>query len=104
MVACERMYDGGLVGGSSSVYDKQALFALPHCDPTGLKLSTAAGAVGAWSGNWWGGNLKGLWYDTNQVGTRYWTRGSPCARARGIIVVFIHFRAWNSVLGGVPCS
>ncbi|KAJ3012285.1 UNVERIFIED_CONTAM: hypothetical protein HDU68_001289, partial [Siphonaria sp. JEL0065] len=26
------------------------------------KLSTAAGAAGAWSTNWWGGNLKGLWY------------------------------------------
>eukprot|EP01006_Ploeotia_vitrea_P050579 TRINITY_DN67475_c6_g7_i5.p1 TRINITY_DN67475_c6_g7~~TRINITY_DN67475_c6_g7_i5.p1 ORF type:complete len:277 (+),score=32.27 TRINITY_DN67475_c6_g7_i5:636-1466(+) len=26
-----------------------------------LKMSTAAGAVGAWSGKWWGGNLKGVW-------------------------------------------
>eukprot|EP01106_Pelomyxa_sp_JSP_P000152 TRINITY_DN1021_c0_g1_i1.p2 TRINITY_DN1021_c0_g1~~TRINITY_DN1021_c0_g1_i1.p2 ORF type:complete len:472 (+),score=193.10 TRINITY_DN1021_c0_g1_i1:102-1517(+) len=26
-----------------------------------LKLGTAAAAVGAWSGNWWGGNLKGVW-------------------------------------------
>ncbi|KAJ3017059.1 UNVERIFIED_CONTAM: hypothetical protein HDU68_011878 [Siphonaria sp. JEL0065] len=26
------------------------------------KFSTAAGAAGAWSGNWWGGNLKGVWY------------------------------------------
>lgn len=26
-----------------------------------LKLSTAAAAVGAWSGTWWGGNLKGIW-------------------------------------------
>ena len=26
----------------------------------GLMLSTAAGAVSAWGGNWWGGNLKGL--------------------------------------------
>ena len=25
-----------------------------------LMLSTAAGAAGAWGGNWWGGNLKGL--------------------------------------------
>ena len=25
------------------------------------KLSTAAAAVGAWSGKWWGGNLKGVW-------------------------------------------
>jgi len=31
-----------------------------------LKLSTAAGAVGAWSSNWWGGNLKGLWYNVKQ--------------------------------------
>ncbi|KAJ3076809.1 hypothetical protein HDU98_000109 [Podochytrium sp. JEL0797] len=29
------------------------------------KFSTAAGAAGAWQGNWWGGNLKGLWYYTN---------------------------------------
>ncbi|KAI9329171.1 hypothetical protein BDR26DRAFT_1011862 [Obelidium mucronatum] len=29
------------------------------------KLSTAAGAAGAWSTNWWGGNLKGLWHYTN---------------------------------------
>lgn len=25
-----------------------------------LKLSTPAGAASAWSGNWWGGNLKGI--------------------------------------------
>eukprot|EP01003_Olkasia_polycarbonata_P005571 NODE_533_length_827_cov_298.240360_g472_i0.p1 GENE.NODE_533_length_827_cov_298.240360_g472_i0~~NODE_533_length_827_cov_298.240360_g472_i0.p1 ORF type:complete len:200 (+),score=62.95 NODE_533_length_827_cov_298.240360_g472_i0:46-600(+) len=25
------------------------------------KLSTAAGAVGAWDGHWWGGNMKGVW-------------------------------------------
>jgi len=31
-----------------------------------LKLSTAAGAVGAWSGNWWGGNLEGLWLQVYQ--------------------------------------
>jgi len=31
-----------------------------------LKLSTAAGAAGAWSGNWWGGNLKGVWLFTKQ--------------------------------------
>ncbi|KAI8617497.1 hypothetical protein BC830DRAFT_95680 [Chytriomyces sp. MP71] len=29
------------------------------------KLSTAAGAAGAWSTKWWGGNLKGLWYYSN---------------------------------------
>jgi hypothetical protein len=28
----------------------------PEC-----KLSTASGAVGAWSGKWWGGNMKGIW-------------------------------------------
>lgn len=26
-----------------------------------MKISTAAGAVGAWEGKWWGGNLKGIW-------------------------------------------
>lgn len=31
-----------------------------------LKVSTAAGAVGAWSTPWWGGNLKGLWYNVKQ--------------------------------------
>ncbi|KAJ3075397.1 hypothetical protein HDU98_008226 [Podochytrium sp. JEL0797] len=34
--------------------------AYPSC-----KLSTAAGAAGAWSSKWWGGNLKGLWYFSN---------------------------------------
>ncbi|KAI9328149.1 hypothetical protein BDR26DRAFT_874417 [Obelidium mucronatum] len=29
------------------------------------KFGTAAGAAGAWQGNWWGGNLKGLWYYLN---------------------------------------
>lgn len=28
----------------------------PEC-----KLSTASGAVGAWAGKWWGGNMKGIW-------------------------------------------
>jgi GH18 family chitinase len=31
-----------------------------------LLLSTAAGAASAWSGNWWGGNLKGIILDANQ--------------------------------------
>jgi len=31
-----------------------------------LKLTTAAGAVGAWSGKWWGGNLKGVWLLSKQ--------------------------------------
>ena len=30
-----------------------------------LKFGTAAAAVGAWTGNWWGGNLKGLWAEAN---------------------------------------
>jgi hypothetical protein len=30
------------------------------------KLSTAAGAVGAWSGKWWGGNMKGVWLKVHQ--------------------------------------
>lgn len=31
-----------------------------------MKISTAAGAVGAWSGKWWGGNLKGIWLQVHQ--------------------------------------
>jgi len=31
-----------------------------------MKLSTAAGAVGAWDGKWWGGNLKGVWSKAKQ--------------------------------------
>lgn len=31
-----------------------------------LLLSTAGGAVGAWQGNWWGGNLKGVWFNFAQ--------------------------------------
>lgn len=32
-----------------------------------MKLSTAAGAVGAWSGKWWGGNMKGVWLQVKQM-------------------------------------
>jgi len=32
-----------------------------------MKVSTASGAVGAWSGNWWGGNLKGVWLKVYQM-------------------------------------
>merc|ERR1711862_97381 len=31
-----------------------------------MKISTAAGAVGAWGGKWWGGNLKGIWLQVHQ--------------------------------------
>jgi len=31
-----------------------------------LKVSTAAGAVGAWGGKWWGGNLKGVWLQVQE--------------------------------------
>jgi len=31
-----------------------------------LLLSTTAAAVGVWSGNWWGGNLKGVWLKAQQ--------------------------------------
>jgi len=31
-----------------------------------MKFSTAAGAVGAWGGKWWGGNLKGVWLKAKQ--------------------------------------
>jgi hypothetical protein len=33
---------------------------------SGLLLSTAAGAAGAWDGDWWGGNLKGVFYFANK--------------------------------------
>jgi len=36
------------------IYNIKSIY--PEC-----KLSTAAGAVGAWSGKWWGGNMKGVW-------------------------------------------
>ncbi|KAI8617317.1 hypothetical protein BC830DRAFT_1079975 [Chytriomyces sp. MP71] len=32
-----------------------------------LKVSTAAAAVGAWNGDWWGGNLKTIWYNSYQL-------------------------------------
>ncbi|KAG0236499.1 hypothetical protein BGW42_003405 [Actinomortierella wolfii] len=31
-----------------------------------LKLGTAASAAGGLSTNWWGGNLKGIWYNVNK--------------------------------------
>ncbi|ORY53776.1 hypothetical protein BCR33DRAFT_732568 [Rhizoclosmatium globosum] len=43
-----------------------------------LKLSTAAAAVGAWNGDWWGGNMKGLWYGSYQIMpslTQFMTQG-----------------------------
>eukprot|EP01063_Lacrimia_lanifica_P037658 TRINITY_DN77_c0_g1_i4.p1 TRINITY_DN77_c0_g1~~TRINITY_DN77_c0_g1_i4.p1 ORF type:complete len:542 (+),score=264.95 TRINITY_DN77_c0_g1_i4:50-1675(+) len=33
----------------------------------GMKLGTASAAVGAWGGSWWGGNLKGLWFELKQT-------------------------------------
>merc|ERR1712178_487522 len=32
-----------------------------------MKISTAAGAVGAWDGKWWGGNLKGIWLKAKKM-------------------------------------
>lgn len=43
-----------------SAIAKDLLDAIDKHAPN-LKLSTAAGAMGAWEGNWWGGNLKGVW-------------------------------------------
>ena len=39
---------------------KDLMLAIAEHAPA-MKLSTAAGAVGAQTGKWWGGNLKGLW-------------------------------------------
>ncbi|KAI9346861.1 hypothetical protein BDR26DRAFT_855241 [Obelidium mucronatum] len=52
-----------------------------------LKFSTAAAAVGAWNTNWWGGNMKGLWYGQNQIMpaiTKFQTQG---ANAGGLNVM-----------------
>ncbi|KAI9324688.1 hypothetical protein BDR26DRAFT_880775 [Obelidium mucronatum] len=43
-----------------------------------LKLSVAAAAVGAWDGDWWGGNLKGLWINSFKLMpelTKFMTQG-----------------------------
>jgi hypothetical protein len=39
----------------------KALMTAIETKDSSLMLSTASAAVGAWSGKWWGGNLKGLW-------------------------------------------
>ena len=39
--------------------------AIAASDKPSMKLSTAAAAVGAWGTDWWGGNLKGVWYYMN---------------------------------------
>jgi len=44
---------------------KDMLDAIDKIAPD-MKLSTAAGAVGAWGGKWWGGNLKGVWLKAKQ--------------------------------------
>lgn len=44
---------------------KDILDAIDASAPS-LKLTTAAGAVGAWDGKWWGGNLKGVWLKAKQ--------------------------------------
>jgi len=52
-----------------------------------LKLSTAAGAAGAWSGNWWGGNLKGIWLQVKQLYPSIMSFMSTGANAGGINVM-----------------
>jgi len=48
-----------------SAIAKDMLDAIDKIAPD-MKLSSAAGAVGAWSGKWWGGNLKGVWLKAKQ--------------------------------------
>jgi hypothetical protein len=50
----------------------------------GMLFTTAAGAVGAWSTPWWGGNLKGVWYEVN---TRFPSVMSPLLKSGGINVM-----------------
>jgi len=52
-----------------------------------LKLSTAAGAVGAWSGKWWGGNMKGVWLQVKQKYPDLISFMSTGANAGGINVM-----------------
>jgi len=52
-----------------------------------MKLSTASGAVGAWSGKWWGGNMKGLWLKVNQKYPELISFMSTGANAGGINVM-----------------
>jgi len=52
-----------------------------------LKLSTAAGAVGAWSGKWWGGNLKGIWLDVYKKFPKLISFMSEGANAGGVNVM-----------------
>jgi len=51
------------------------------------KLSTAAGAVGAWSGKWWGGNMKGVWLKVHQLMPDVINFMSTGANAGGINVM-----------------
>ncbi|KAF8929632.1 hypothetical protein EDD21DRAFT_443993 [Dissophora ornata] len=44
---------------------KDVLLNIAAIQPT-LKLSTAASAAGGLSTNWWGGNLKNIWYNLNK--------------------------------------
>lgn len=51
------------------------------------KLSTASGAVGAWSGKWWGGNMKGIWLQVHQKMSEVTSFMSEGANAGGINVM-----------------
>lgn len=51
------------------------------------KLSTASGAVGAWSGKWWGGNMKGIWLQVHQKMPEITSFMSDGANAGGINVM-----------------
>jgi len=44
---------------------KNLLINIESVHPS-LKLSTTASAVGAWTGTWWGGNLKGAWSQVDE--------------------------------------
>lgn len=52
-----------------------------------MKMSTAAGAVSAWSGKWWGGNLKGLVLEANQKFPELISFMSEGANAGGVNVM-----------------
>jgi len=82
---------GGPWTNSQTVYKYAAItqdliINIKNIAPT-LKLSTAAGAAGAWSGNWWGGNLKGIWLQVKQLYPDIMSFMSTGANAGGINVM-----------------
>ena len=61
--------------------------AIKASEKPDMKLSTAAAAVGAWGTDWWGGNLKGVWYYFKQWMPTLFNVMTSGANAGGINVM-----------------